>query len=34
VKFKLEFPESMSKEVLLKELEAICEEKNLSLIRE
>ncbi|MGQ4876339.1 MAG: hypothetical protein ACP6IY_19935 [Promethearchaeia archaeon] len=34
VKFKLEFPESMSKDVLLKELKAICEEKNLSLIRE
>ena len=33
VKFKIEFPESMTKEELLKELETICKEKNLFLIR-
>ena len=33
VKLKILFPESMSKEESIKELEAICEEKNLFLLR-
>ncbi len=33
VKFKLEFPESITKEELICELEAICSEKNLFLLR-
>ena len=33
VKFKLEFPELMTKDELLKELENICKKKNLSLLR-
>ena len=33
VKFKLEFPEAMSKDELLNELERICNEKGLSLLR-
>lgn len=33
VKFKLKYPESFTKEELLIEIEKICEEKNLSLLR-
>ena len=33
VKFKIEFPEFMSKSELIKELNTICEEKSLFLIR-
>ncbi|MBN1802456.1 MAG: hypothetical protein JW891_13175 [Candidatus Lokiarchaeota archaeon] len=33
VKFKLEFPESVTKDDLISELETICQEKNLFLLR-
>jgi ACT domain-containing protein len=33
VKFKVEFPESMTKNELIKEIEKICEDKKLFLIR-